>query len=123
MEINFVKIIDYIIYFIIIVKVLFFIAELGHLYLYYFSDETTKNRYDSKFLYLKKRTEFWFIILIALLLILSFNPWNTKPITQQQAYLFYFFGIFLFITAQWKSFMIESHWYPYFQRLGMMISK
>jgi hypothetical protein len=118
MDINFVIIIDYVIYFIIFVKVIFLIAELGHIYLFYFGDNESKKNYSSKFLYLKKRSEFVFIILIAILLILSFNPWNKKPISKEQAQLFFLFGIFLFLTAQWNSFLLESYWYPYFKQLA-----
>jgi len=104
-----------IIYFIIFIKIVFIIMALSHIYLENFSkNEVLKDQYSKKTLYWKERTEYLFIISMAILLIFIFHPWSNhvhKYMTNEIKLLFYLFGWVLIITAHWSLFIRESPWY------------
>jgi hypothetical protein len=104
-----------IIYFIIFIKIIFLIMVLSHLYLEKFSkNEDLKVKYSYKTLYWKERTEYIFIICMAILLIFIFHPWSNhihRYMTNEIKLLFYLFGWVLIITAHWSLFIKEAPWY------------
>jgi uncharacterized protein involved in cysteine biosynthesis len=79
---------------VIIIKVLFIITAITHLYYKTKGEIGTKK--DKDILYWKDRLEFAFIILMALLLL-------------------YLFGFILLITAKWSTFFDEAKWFAYLQ--------
>lgn len=101
---------DLFVLFIILVKFVFIIASIGHVIL---SHTNTKlDKYDDKLVYWKERTEFVFIITMAILLIYHFHPsYQSKPISSETKLLFFLFGWILIITAKWGIFFKESPLY------------
>ena len=111
MEIQFETWIDYLIFFIILVKIVFILSAIGHIILSHSTSNKAKN-IDDKFLYFKERTEFIFIISMSILLIYHFNPrFAKKPINSETSLLFFLFGWVLIITAKWSLFITEAPWY------------
>ena len=91
-----------------IVKIIFIILSVVHLYF----KNHGKNNYkkDVEILFWKERVEFVFIILMSLLLIYLFNPRNNRlfMITHETKLLLFLFGIILIITAKWEIFFEDS---------------
>ena len=111
MEIQFETWIDYLIFFIILVKIVFMISAIGHIILSHSTSNKAKDA-DDKLLYFKERTEFIFIISMSILLIYHFNPrFSKKPINSETSLLFFLFGWVLIITAKWSLFITEAPWY------------
>lgn len=111
MNLKFETEIDYFVFFIILIKIVFMLSAIGHIY---FSHSTKSNakKIDDKLLYFKERTEFIFIISMSILLIYHFNPrFSKKPINQETSLLFFLFGWVLIITAKWSLFITEAPWY------------
>ena len=104
---------DYFIFFIILIKLVFIISAIGHIFLTYFSkNKEIQDRVDPKLLYWKERTEFVFIASMAILLIYHFNPHlSKKPISEETAILFFLYGWIILFTAKWELFFTESNWY------------
>jgi hypothetical protein len=103
--------IDYFVFFIILIKIVFMLSAIGHIY---FSHSTKPNvkKIDDKLLYFKERTEFIFIISMSILLIYHFNPhFSKKIINEETSFLFFLFGLVLIITAKWSLFITEAPWY------------
>jgi phosphatidylglycerophosphate synthase len=100
---------------VIIIKVLFVITAITHLYYKTKGEIGTKK--DKEILYWKDRLEFIFIILMAFLLIYLFNPRQQKPhiIDKETKILLYLFGFILLITAKWGAFFDEAKWFAYLQ--------
>lgn len=99
------KIIEVVIYFIIVIKILFLITSVVHLLLSHVRHPSNKiNKLDDKFLGWKSKTEFIFTILMSCLLIFIYTPWrdNTKYITGEMKFLFYLFGFILIFGANWE---------------------
>jgi hypothetical protein len=102
---------DYFLFFIIFIKVIFVISSIGHFILSK-STNAKAEKIDPKFLYWKQRTEFIFSISMAILLIYHFNPYfSKKPIDQETSLLFFLFGIILLLTSNWGIFIEEAPWY------------
>ena len=111
MEIKFEKWIDYLIFFIILVKIIFIVLAIGHIYFSHSTIKQAKN-IDDKLIYFKERIEFIFIISMSILLIYHFNPrFSKKPINSETSLLFFLFGWILIITAKWGLFITEAPWY------------
>jgi hypothetical protein len=104
---------DYFIIFIIVIKFVFVISAVGHLFLTYFSvNQELQQMIDPTFLYWKEHTEFIFIISMSILLIYQFHPSTLKkPVAKETATLFFLFGCVLIFTANWGLFFSESKWY------------
>ena len=101
---------DLFILFIIIIKLVFIVAAIGHIILTH--TNTKLGKYDDTLVYWKERTEFVFIITMAILLIYHFHPrYQTKPISSETKLLFFLFGWVLIITAKWNIFIKEAPWY------------
>lgn len=111
MNLKFEQSIDYFVFFIILIKIVFMLSAIGHIY---FSHSTKYNakKIDDKLLYFKERTEFIFIISMSILLIYHFNPRFSKPpINEETSLLFFLFGWILILTAKWGLFITEAPWY------------
>jgi len=93
---------------IILVKVLFVILAVSHLYLQFRHKSDSET--DKKIVYWKERVEFVFITLMSLLLIYLFNPRSTidAKLDFETKLLLYLFGFILLITAKWGLFFKES---------------
>jgi len=99
------NIIEFIIYIIIIIKILFLITSIGHLILSHTRKQTPKTKeFDEKFLEWKQKFEFVFIVMMACLLIFIFTPWsdNAHYMTSTMKFLFYLFGFILILSADWN---------------------
>jgi hypothetical protein len=106
--------IDFFLLFIVIIKIVFVLAAIGHIFL---SHSTNKkaSTIDPKLVYWKERTEFIFIISMAILLVYHFNPrWPQLEINSETRLLFFLFGIVLIITSDWNLFITEAEWYKKF---------
>jgi hypothetical protein len=104
--------INFFVFFIIFIKIVFILTAIGHVILTHLSKKTdTSNSIDSKLMWWKERTEFIFIICMSVLLIYYFRPGHLKPINNETALLFFLFGWILIITAKWSDFITEAKWY------------
>ena len=101
--------IDYVITFLLIVKVLFVVCALARVYLEHKKGEKNDELIE-KVEYWKDRFEFIFIAGMSLLLLYFFFPRNNKPIvtTFETRFLFFVYGILVFIKLDWKLFFSES---------------
>lgn len=99
-----------------IVKIIFIILALTNIYL------EAKGKKNSSLAteinYWKKRVEFIFKILMALLLIYLFSPKanRTIMINGETKVLLYLFGFVLLITSNWSEFFKESKWFVDLQK-------
>jgi hypothetical protein len=73
MQIKFKKKIDYFLFFIFFIKIIFVGSAVGHLILSHLHNDRAQ-RIDPTFVYWKERTEFIFIVSMAILLIYQFHP-------------------------------------------------
>jgi len=96
---------------IILIKVLFIGMSAIHIYLKLTHNEGSY--LDNIIVYWKEREEFIFIVLMAILLILIFNPRypNMNFLTNESKILLFLFGIILLVTAKWGTFFEESKWF------------
>jgi hypothetical protein len=102
---------DYFVFFIILVKIVFILSAIGHVILSHSTSSQAK-KIDPKLMYWKERTEFIFIISMSILLIYHFNPrLSKKPVGEETALLFFLFGWILIFTAKWSLFVHEAPWY------------
>lgn len=107
---KFEKTLDYFLFFIIFIKVIFVGASIGHLILSHLNNDKAE-QIDPKLVYWKERTEFIFIVSMSILLIYQFNPrLSKKPINEETSLLFFLFGCILLYTAKWNIFIKESPW-------------
>jgi hypothetical protein len=105
---QFINSLDYFVFFIIIIKIVFVISAIGHLVLTHLS---IGQKLDSKLVYWKERTEFIFTVSMSILLIYSFRINHEKPVNKETSILFYLFGWILLLTAKWGIFFKEAPWY------------
>lgn len=114
MKLKFETSLDYFVFFIILIKIVFIVSAIGHVILSH-STSAKAEKIDPKLLYWKERTEFIFIISMAILLIYHFNPrFSKKPIGEETSLLFFLFGWILIFTAKWSLFITEAPWYKKF---------
>ena len=111
MKLKFETTLDWFIVFIVIIKIIFVISAVAHIFMSHAHNQKLKDGVDPKLVLLKERTEFVFIISMAILLIYHFIPGKNKEITEESALLFFLFGIVLLITAKWSLFITEAPWY------------
>jgi hypothetical protein len=101
---------DYYVIFLIIIKTIFVVAALGHVVLTHTTSSFDK--YDTKLVYWKERTEFIFIVSMSVLLIYYFHPLlKPAPMSSETRLLFFLFGWILLVTAKWKIFITEAPWF------------
>ena len=93
---------------IFIVKVVFLILTVTHIYLKAKGEDKTE--LDTQILFWKNRLEFVFVVLMSLLLIYTFFPRRQIPIPidYEMRVLFCLFGVVLILTANWGIFINES---------------
>ena len=99
---------DIYVYLIFLIKIIFIIFAVIHIY-NKIKGQTNSSE-DKKIVFWKDRTEFIFIIMMALLLIYLFNPRNNKPLIldYETKLLLFLFGFILIITAKWSIFIQQS---------------
>ena len=101
---------DFYVLFLIIIKTIFVAAALGHVVLAHTTSSFDK--YDTKLLYWKERTEFIFVVSMSVLLIYYFHPFiKSNPMSSETRLLFFLFGWILLVTAKWKIFIVEAPWF------------
>ena len=111
MPLKFETSLDFFVFFIILIKIIFIISAIGHLILSH-SKSTQAENLDPTLVYWKERTEFIFIISMAILLIYHFYPsLYKKSISEETSLLFFLFGWILILTAKWSIFIHEAPWY------------
>ncbi len=94
--------IDYLVFFIILIKIVFMLSAIGHIYFSH-STKPYAKKIDDKLVYFHEITEFIFIISMAILLIYYFNPrFPKKQINEETSLLFFLFGWILVLTAKWS---------------------
>ena len=98
----------YFVTFLFIVKILFAILAVVHIYLKRTGKDDTKT--DEFVTFWKERCEFVFIIGVSLLLMIFFFPGrkiHMEP-TFEMRFLFFVYGIIILINVDWKIFVGES---------------
>lgn len=111
------KTFDIFISIIFVIKIIFTMLAITYLYLKTKGDENSKLYKNIAFW--KKKTEFIFILLMAILLIYLFNPRADKInlIDKESKLLLYLFGILLLVTSKWSEFIHELKWFKYLQKI------
>jgi len=96
---------------IFIVKILFIILTITHLYMK--MKGKTNTQLDEKVTFWKGRLEFIFVFLMSFLLIYLFNPRTSRlnKVTGETKLLLYLFGFVLLLTANWETFITEAKWF------------
>ena len=96
---------------IFIVKILFIILTISHLYMK--MKGKTNTQLDEKVTFWKGRLEFIFVFLMSFLLIYLFNPRTSRlnKVTGETKLLLYLFGFVLLLTANWETFITEAKWF------------
>ena len=99
---------NYYIYLIILVKIIFTLLLGVHFYYLAKGEKDSENHKITVFW--KKRIEFIFEILMALLLIFVFDPYKNRTIliNHETIILLYILGYLLLFMADWSSFISES---------------
>jgi hypothetical protein len=89
---------------IILIKVIFILLAITHLYLKLKHEDNSE--FDKNLIAWKEQVEFVFVLLMSLLLIYLFNPRTDRHLTidRETRVLFFLFGFILLITAKWKEF-------------------
>ena len=97
--------------FIFAVKISFAILAVIHYYLIHNSEDDTAFARD--IIYWKERTSFIFSISMAILTIMLFLPFNSKPIVigNEARFLFLVFGAVTLINANWGLFFQQAKWF------------
>ena len=98
----------YFVTFLFIVKILFAILAVVHIYLKRTGKDDTKT--DEFVTFWKERLEFVFIIGVSLLLMIFFFPGRKIEMepTFEMRFLFFVYGIMILINLDWKIFVGES---------------
>jgi|LakMenEpi03Aug12_release.lakeMendotaPanAssembly.Ray.scaffolds.fasta_scaffold637799_1 hypothetical protein len=102
--------------FVFIVKILFVVLAAIHFYLMH-TGKNMNNDFAKGVVYWKERLEFIFMISMAFLTVYIFRPYNSAPITigTEARFLFFVFGIIVFITAHWSIFIQKAKWFSILQ--------
>ena len=103
---------------IVLIKVIFVILAVSHLYFSFKGEEDSKK--DKKVVYWKERVEFVFIAFMSIMLIYLFNPRQNREVLLdfETKLLLYLFGFILLITAKWDIFIKES---PIFKKVQSVV--
>ena len=99
--------------FVIVVKIIFILSAIGHIFLSH-SVSSTAKKLDPKLVELKENMEFIFIISMSILLIYHFKPGHQYVIDRETALLFFLFGWVLIITSKWSVFLKNTTLYKKF---------
>jgi hypothetical protein len=102
---------DLFLLFIIIIKIVFVIATVGHVVASHSNNFKIANA-DPAFIELKEYTEFIFTIAMAILILYHFNPYVKRvSVDEESKVLFFIFGIIIILTSNWNLFFTESPLY------------
>jgi len=106
---------DSFIVFIIIVKILFVV--FAALEIYYKVEKKQDTVWSNWALYWKERLEFIFIISMAIVCIILFNPFSKGPLVLDEhvRLLLFVYGFIILITSNWHTFFGEMP--PWFKTL------
>lgn len=98
------KTLDVYVNLIILIKVIFILLAISHLYLKI--KHEADSEFDKTLMAWKEQVEFVFVLLMSLLLIYLFNPRTNRYLTidRETRILFFLFGFILLITAKWRDF-------------------
>jgi hypothetical protein len=108
---------DYFLFFIIFIKIIFAISYFGDVISKHTNNYLINDILDPRFIYWKERTEFIFIACMSILLIYHFNPRNPVPVPKDTNILFFIFGLILLFTANWSLFFEEAKWHNLLSQL------
>jgi len=108
---------DYFIFFIIFIKIIFAISFIGDVISKHTNNYTIEYILDPRFIYWKERTEFIFIACMSILLIYHFNPTKPIPVPKDTNMLFFIFGLILLFTADWSLFFEQAKWHNLLSQL------
>lgn len=104
-----------IIYFVIGIKVFFYLSAIGTvLFEHYKPDSEISQKLYTFFSYWREKTEFIYFISMAILLIIIFNPsyQNKKYINKEMGILFWLFGFIIIVTSDWATHYQDAmKWY------------
>jgi hypothetical protein len=114
--------IDFFVLFIVIIKIIFILTAIGNVIFTHIvkknaatatsaADKAAAATRAANLAYWKERTEFIFIICMAVLLIYYFKPGTTRQLNSETSLLFFLFGWILIITAKWNVFFTQAKWY------------
>jgi len=92
--------------YIILVKITFILLSITKIIVKHKNPKNTQM--IDKLEFWRERTEFIFIICMAILLICIFYPGAKIQLDEETRILLYLFGIILLITAKWSTFFKES---------------
>jgi hypothetical protein len=97
--------------FIFAVKISFAILAVIHYYLIHNSEDDTE--FAREIIYWKERAGFIFTSSMAILTIMLFLPFNSKPIVigNEARFLFLVFGIITLINSNWGLFIHQAKWF------------
>jgi hypothetical protein len=97
--------------FIFAVKISFAILAVIHYYLIHNSEDDTA--FAREIIYWKERSGFIFSSSMAILTIMLFLPFNSKPIVigNEARFLFLVFGVVTLINANWGLFFYQAKWF------------
>ena len=97
--------------FIFAVKISFAILAVIHYYLIHNSEDDTE--FAREIIYWKERAGFVFSSTMAILTIMLFLPFNSKPIIigNEARFLFLVFGAVTLINANWGLFIHQAKWF------------
>lgn len=110
MHFNFKTKLDFFIFFVFFIKVVFVLSAIGHIVFSHSTSSASQNL-DPKLILLKEQTEFIFIASMSTLLIYHFNPVKHIPINEETSVLFFIFGLVILLTAKWSLFITNSSFY------------
>jgi len=101
--------------FIFAVKISFAILAVIHYYLIHNSEDDTA--FAREIIYWKERSGFIFTSSMAILTIMLFLPFNSKPIVigNEARFLFLVFGIITLINSNWGLFFQQAKWFDEIQ--------
>ena len=96
-------------------KIVFILAIISHFILrvYVLFGNHNHNKLEQRIFYWKERTEFMYMISMAILLIVLFKPGKNKHIHSEHSMILFLFGWYLLVTAKWNLFITEAPWYSY----------
>lgn len=104
---------DYLILFILLIKIIYAILLVIHIYLKI--KGRADDSLDSKIVFYKDNLEIVFIISMSILLIYLFYPRHINPpeIDTQSRLLLFLYGIIILFTLDWSKFIDESKFLTY----------
>lgn len=101
--------------FLLLIKLIFIILAIIHLYFYITTQN--KSKFDTSVVFWRERVSFVFTFLTALLMLYLFRPWVNIKLDYETKFTLSFFALVLILTADWKTFVNESPVFKDIQRI------